>query len=81
MAPSRSGVCSSSLCLLLVSSLSVWIRGGEAVANIDILEPIVRTSPAGETAGDLFGYSATLHQIQVPRSFEDALRDTRYGQY
>ena len=37
------------------------------VNNIDILEPIVRVSPAfSEPDNDYFGWSAILHQIEEP---------------
>lgn len=52
--------------------------GMDGAGNIDVLEPIVRHSPAAEDADDLFGYSVTLHQIRVPSNFQEALESTRY---
>lgn len=66
------------VCLSLVSWWCALLPGMEGAGNIDVLEPIVRHSPAAEDAEDLFGYSVTLHQIRVPSNFQDALESTRY---
>lgn len=42
------------------------------VNNIDILEPIVRSSPAlSESDTDFFGWATVIHQIQPPDSNDD----------
>ena len=75
----------NSIALLLVhiGSYLLFIAAGVSgvgnpVNNIDVLQPIVRRSPA--TADDLFGWAAILHpveEVDSGDSMDDAARKTR----
>lgn len=44
--------------------------------NLDLLQPIVRSTPGGDRG--YFGYSAVLHKTNdAPAPFRDALENTR----
>lgn len=67
------------ICLLLATQ-----RAHSALSpvnNIDILEPIVRSSPAlSEPDNDYFGWATVLHQIQTVNmgdNLEQAVANTR----
>ncbi len=72
---------SNRLLQLIWALVCVCVGTVNGAANIDILEPIVRVSPArsGDSL-DLFGYSVILHQIAEPISgnFKSAIENTRY---
>lgn len=66
-------------CVLL---LSAGVSGvGNPVQNIDVLQPIVRRSPArGDASNDLFGWAAIFHQVEQVDSSDtmsEAARKTR----
>ncbi|XP_064401212.1 integrin alpha-5-like [Halichondria panicea] len=71
---------SNRLLQLIWALVCVCVGTVNGAANIDILEPIVRVSPArsGDSL-DLFGYSVILHQIAEPISgnFQSAIENTR----
>ena len=63
-------------CLL---SLAACLGRSRAASNIDVLEPIVRVSPAQGSNEDYFGYAVVLHQVEVPDrgDFHGALNAAR----
>ena len=54
-------------CVLLLAVLLEGVRAvGSPVNNVDILEPIVRRSPARlQSTNDMFGWATVLHQTEV----------------
>ena len=67
--------------------LAAGVSGvGNPVDNIDVLEPIVRISPArrdSSSRDDLFGWAAIMHQIETVNpsdTIEQAAQKTRLGQ-
>ena len=70
--------------LLLLLQVAVDFSFGQEASSaasslypFDVLEPIVRLSPAiraeGDPMGDRFGYSAVAHQLKKPTSDDDYL--------
>ena len=66
---------------LVVMALSAVGRIGLAIQvnNVDVLEPVIRRSPAyPQNPDDLFGYSVTIHQLVAdPSTRAQALEQTR----
>lgn len=63
----------NSVCLLTALYLCFFIGRLDAQSanlnNLDILEPIVRRSPADGT--DFFGFATVLHQVQTVNNGDD----------
>ena len=55
----------SFLPVLAVLVISLVRERADGAANLDISQPIVKSSPA-TSAGDQFGFSVALHQISEP---------------
>lgn len=73
MAVRRIGICY----LLLLVSISL-IEAVTEATNLDIIFPLVKTSP-GDTSKDRFGYSVALHHIAKPEegNFDSFLSNAR----
>ena len=63
-----------SLCWVVLVALNY----ASALSNLDVSEPIVRTSPATND-DDNFGFSVVMHQVEVPvpGDFESFINNTR----
>lgn len=69
----QQGSCLACLVVVFIAPLRVHAVGSP-LNNIDIVEPIVRTSPAiREPDNDLFGWAAVLHQIVAPANGDSHL--------
>ena len=51
------------------------------MANLDIIEPILRKSPDSTVFEDSFGWSIVLHQVEEPDigDFNSFINNTRYS--